>query len=106
MLLKLRHQLHILSGKFLLNLDDARELDAGKRIISLLAGVYIFQKGMKIVTKSPVIAMQEILLGSFLLYNGATGINLLARINKPREIAEMRKNQIQGNDPDAVPAFV
>lgn len=105
MLQTIKHKVTILAGKVLLNIDEARELDAGKRLISLLAGTYILQKGIKTIFKSPVLAVQEILLGGFLLYNGATGMNLLARI-KPREISEIRKNQIQGNDPDAIPAFV
>jgi hypothetical protein len=105
MLQTLTHKLTILAGKLLLNIEDAREMDAGKRIISIVAGAYILQRGIKTAFKSPVMAIQEILLGSFLLYNGTTGINLLA-LRKPREIADVRKNQIQGNDPDAVPAFV
>jgi len=104
MLSTLTHKLTILTGKLLLNLEDAREMDAGKRFISIVAGVYILQRGIKTAFKSPVLAVQEILLGSFLLYNGTTGVNFLAR--RPKEIAEVRRNQIQGNDPDAVPAFV
>jgi uncharacterized membrane protein len=103
MLQTLQHKLTLLTGKVLLNIDEAREMEAGKRLISLLAGAYIFQRGLRIIYKSPILAFQELLLGGFLLYNGATGINLLA---KPKEIADIRRNQIQGNDPDAFPAFV
>jgi uncharacterized membrane protein len=105
MLQNIKHKLAMLSGGALLNMDEAKELNAGKRIISLLAGAYMLQRGIKIVKSSPVLAIQELMLGGFLLYNGATGINLLA-LRKPREISEIRRNQIQGNDPDAVPAFV
>ncbi len=95
----------MVSGSAILNMDRAKELNAGKRIISICAGVFMLQRGVKIMSKSPVLAVQELVLGGFLLYNGATGINLLS-LRKPRELAEMRRNQIQGNDPDAVPAFV
>jgi uncharacterized membrane protein len=105
MLGNLNHKLAILTGKLLLNIEEAKEMEAGKRLISIIAGAYIFQRGIRIITKSPVIAAQEVLLGGFLLYNGATGINLLA-YKKPKEAADMRRNQIQGNEPGAEPAFV
>ena len=105
MLQNLTHKLTLLTGKLLLNIEEAKEIDAGKRIISVIAGAYILQRGIKTAFKSPVMAIQEILLGSFLLYNGTTGINLLSRWRQ-REIADIRRNQIQGNDPDAIPAFV
>ncbi len=105
MLRNLKHKIAMVSGTAILNMDKAKELNAGKRIISICAGVYMLQRGIKIVSTSPVLAIQELILGGFLLYNGATGINLLA-LRKPREAAEIRRNQIQGNDPDAIPAFV
>ena len=105
MLQTLKHKLAMLSGKLVLNLNDAREMDAGKRLISIIAGAYIFQRGLRVATKSPVIALQEVLLGCFLLYNGATGVNLM-NYKRPKELADMRRNQIQGNDPDAIPIFV
>lgn len=105
MLGNINHKIAILTGKLLLNIDEAKEMEAGKRLISIIAGAYIFQRGVRIITKSPALAVQEVLLGSFLLYNGATGINLLA-YKKPKEAADMRRNQIQGNEPGAIPAFV
>ena len=101
----INHKLAMLTGKMLLNFDDAREMEAGKRIISIIAGAYIFQRGVRIIAKSPALAVQEVLLGGFLLYNGATGINLLA-YKRPKEASDMRRNQIQGNEPGAIPAFV
>lgn len=105
MLQTVKHKLTILTGKLLLNLDDAREIDAGKRLISIIAGAYIFQRGLRIATKTPVLAVQEVLLGGFLLYNGAMGVNLM-NYRKPRELADVRRNQIQGNDPNTEPNFV
>lgn len=107
MLKILKHKLAIFTGKtLLLNSGDRKELEIGKRIVSVIAGAYIFQRGIRMIHKSPAMSLQELLLGSFLLYNGATGINALVD-KKPKEISEVRKNQIQGNDPtDCVPAFV
>jgi uncharacterized membrane protein len=105
MLGNINHKIAIFTGKLLLNIDDAREMEAGKRLISIIAGAYIFQRGVRIITKSPALAVQEVLLGGFLLYNGATGVNLLA-YKKPKNAADMRRNQIQGNEPGAIPAFV
>lgn len=101
----LKHKLTILTGNVILNVNEAREMDAGKRLISIMVGAYIFHRGIKIALKSPVMGIQELLIGSFLLYNGTTGINVLARI-KPTEISQIRKNQIQGNDPNSIPTFI
>jgi uncharacterized membrane protein len=101
----INHKIAIITGKLLLNMDDAREMQAGKRLISIVAGAYIVQRGLRILSKSPTMAVQEVLLGGFLLYNGATGINLLA-YKRPKKADDMRRNQIQGNEPGAIPAFV
>lgn len=105
MLHHLKDKLTIFTGKLLLNIDEEEELAIGKRIISIIAGAYIFQRGVRSVFKSPIIALQEVILGSFLLYNGGTGLNILT-YGKPKEHDEVRKNQIQGNDPDLVPEFI
>lgn len=85
---------------------EAKDLDTGKRLISVLAGVYILQKGIRNIRQHPFTAIEEVALGSILLYNAASGLN--KRITKkPTEIADIRRNQIQGNDPRSdVPAFV
>lgn len=107
MLRILKHKLAIFTGKtLLLNSGDSKELEIGKRIVSVIAGAYIFQRGIRTIYKTPAMGVQELLLGGFLLYNGATGINALVD-KKPKEISDVRKNQIQGNDPaERVPAFV
>lgn len=85
---------------------ETQDLHAGKRIISIIAGVYIFQKGIRSITKSPFIAVEEVALGSVLLYSALSGLNGKI-IRKPIDPSDIRKNQIQGNDPDSiVPAFV
>ena len=101
----LKHKIAITAGKKLLNNTEELRLNTGKRIITIIAGAYLFQKGFSHVTTAPVLAIQELALGSLLLYSGASGINKLNQI-KPKKVSEMRKNQIQGNDPDAVPQFV
>lgn len=103
---KLKNKLGIIAAKSLLSAYDTDELDAGKRIVSIIAGAYIFQRGIKAITTHPFIGIQEALLGGILLYNGAVGANKKI-IRKPTELSDVRRNQIQGNDPDsAVPAFV
>lgn len=85
---------------------ESTELEAGKRLISVIAGVYIFQKGIRNIHKHPVLAVEEVALGGILLYSAAAGLNKKI-IKKPVDVADIRRNQIQGNDPDSfVPAFV
>jgi hypothetical protein len=94
------------AGKKLLNTGDSYELSTGKRVICILAGAFIFRRGLINFTKSPIISVQEIALGGLLLYNGATGINKLNY--KPSDrVSSIRLNQIQGNDPSSrVPEFI
>ncbi|WP_316814609.1 hypothetical protein [Pedobacter nyackensis] len=85
---------------------QTEELEAGKRLISVIAGIYIFQKGIRNIRKHPVLAVEEVALGSILLYSAAAGLNKKI-IKKPVDIADIRRNQIQGNDPNSfAPAFV
>lgn len=85
---------------------ETGELNTGKRIISVIAGIYILQSGIRTVSKHTLRGIEEITLGGILLYSAASGLNKKI-IRKPTEPGEMRKNQIQGNDPRSdVPAFV
>lgn len=74
---KLQHTVALAAGKTILNGTDEVRLSTGKRMISILAGAFIFRRGLKNLTKSPVIAVQELALGGLLLYNGAAGENKL-----------------------------
>ncbi|MGN7204214.1 hypothetical protein ACTHQF_08070 [Pedobacter sp. SAFR-022] len=74
---KLQHTVALAAGKTILNGTDEVRLSTGKRMISILAGAFIFRRGLKNLTKSPIIAVQELALGGLLLYNGATGENKL-----------------------------
>lgn len=106
MFTRIKHIVALTAGKKLLNSTDSYQLGTGKRIISILAGAYIFRRGIKSITKSPIMAVQELALGGLLLYNGASGTNGLNSRPQPR-ISDIRQNQIQGNDPSApVPEFV
>lgn len=106
MLSKITHNLTILAAKKLLDNIENEHLSTGKRLLSIIAGAYIFQKGVMNLHKHPVIALQETFLGGFLLYDAIKGIKD-GYTNQPTEVYQMRKNQIQGNDPDSpVPAFV
>jgi hypothetical protein len=102
----LKHMLALAAGKKLLNSTDSYELSTGKRVICILAGAFIFHKGLTNISKRPIISIQEIALGGLLLYNGATGINKLSY--KPtNRVSGVRLNQIQGNDPSSrVPEFI
>lgn len=101
----LKHMLALTAGKKLLNSTDSYELTTGKRVVCILAGAFIFRKGIKNITKKPILSIQEIALGGLLLYNGATGVN---KLNKPtKSLPSVRMNQIQGNDPSSpVPEFI
>lgn len=102
----IKNKVRIIAATSLLSAYDTEELDAGKRFVAILAGAYIFQKGIRTISKHPVIGIQEALLGGILLYNGTVGIHKKI-VKRPRELSDIRKNQIQGNDPrSAVPAFV
>ncbi|HKG08274.1 MAG TPA: hypothetical protein VKB19_17540 [Pedobacter sp.] len=106
MFTRLKDKAAIAIGSSLLTGYDTEELNAGKRLISIVAGVYILQKGIRSITKRPMTGFEEIALGSILLYSAASGLNKKI-IKKPSDPSDIRKNQIQGNDPrNDVPAFV
>ena len=88
----------------LLRENENANVNMPERILSLLAGAAITYKGVSQITKHPLIALQEAMVGGILLYRGATGfcpiysrmgkdstdpqaINITERfiVNKPRE---------------------
>lgn len=73
MLNKLQHTLLLAAGKSVLSNNNDLKLSTGKRMVSILAGAFILRRGLKNIGKSPIIALQEVAIGSLLLYNGATG---------------------------------
>lgn len=90
----------------LLSKYETEELDAGKRLISAIAGIYILQKGLRKIRKHHIIAAEEILLGGILICSAASGLSKKI-IKQPEKPSDIRRNQIQGNDPRSdVPAFV
>lgn len=102
--MKERFTMSILNS--LLTKYETEELETGKRIISVIAGVYIFQKAIRNIKKHPFIAAEQVAMAAILLYTAAADLNKKI-IKKPLDPADIRKNQIQGNDPDSVvPAFV
>lgn len=106
MFTKLKDKATISLGSTLLSKYDTEELNAGKRLISIIAGAYILSKGIRAILKRPMTGFEEIALGSILLYNATSGLDKKIK-KKPTQASEIRKNQIQGNDPRAeVPAFV
>lgn len=88
----------------LLQENENANVNMPERILSLVAGAVITYKGVSQITKHPIIALQEAMVGGILLYRGATGycpvysrlgkdstdtpaINIIERfiVNKPRE---------------------
>lgn len=106
MLNKLKERFTLSLVSSLVNGYEAQELETGKRLISIIAGVYMLQKGIRAIRKHPVTAVEEVALGSILLYSAASGLNKKI-IKKPAKPSDIRRNQIQGNDPRSpVPEFV
>lgn len=97
MFTNVKHMLALAAGKKLLNSSDSYELSTGKRVVCILAGAFILSRGLKHITKKPIISIQEIALGGLLLYNGATGVN---KLNKPtNRLADVHSTELQWRDP-------
>lgn len=106
MIKKLTHQITILAAKKVLDNYNAEEISTGRRLLTIVAGAYIFQNGVRNIYKHPFVGLQEAALGGYLLYDAIKGI-ADGYNRQPKEVYQMRKNQIQGNDPRSpVPAFV
>jgi hypothetical protein len=101
----LRDKLTLSFVTSIFNSYETGELDTGKRLVSSVAGVYLLQKAIKDIHAHPYKAVQKFALSGLLLYAAASGLNKKI-IKKPKELSDMRRNQIQGNDPKSVPAFV
>jgi hypothetical protein len=85
---------------------ETKDLNTGKRLISVIAGVYMLQKGIRSLSKHTFRGIEEIALGGVLLFSATSGLNKKI-IKKPLNPSDVRRNQIQGNDPrSGVPAFV
>lgn len=101
-----KDKLAIKLAKSFLGDYEANEIQPAKRFFSVVAGVYILQSGIRDLHKHPLYSVQKFLLAGALIYNAAVDLNKKI-IRKPRESADVRRNQIQGNDPNSsVPAFV
>jgi len=106
MLNKAKHSLTIIAAKKLLDANKNENMGTAKRLLSIVAGAYIFQRGIRSLVKHPVLAVQEVILGGFLIYDAVNDIREIYP-NKPSELSQVRRNQIQGNDPKTgTPAFV
>lgn len=106
MLKNIKHNLTLLAAKTLLDSNKDESLGTAKRLISVMAGAYIFQRGIKALIRHPLIGIQETLLGGFLIYDAVKDIRETYPV-KPTQPSQIRTNQIQGNDPKSdTPAFV
>lgn len=103
---KITHNLTVSAAKRLLETNKKETLSTAKRLLSIAAGAYILQRGIRSVTRHPVTSIQETLLGIFLIYDAVHTIKETYP-QQPTEAAQIRRNQIQGNDPSSpAPAFV
>ena len=102
----IKDKIAIKLAKSFLGAYETNEIQPAKRFLSVVAGVYIFQSGIKDLPNHPIYSVQKFILASALICSAAIDLN--KRITrKPRESSDIRRNQIQGNDPNsAVPAFV
>ncbi len=102
----IKDKIAIKLAKSFLGSYETHEIQPTKRFLSVIAGVYILQSGIKDLPNRPAYSIQKFLLAGALICSAAIDLN--KRITrKPRETADMRRNQIQGNDPSSqVPAFV
>jgi len=106
MLSKISHNITISAAKRLLETNKKETLSTAKRLLSIAAGAYILQRGIRSVARHPVTSIQEAILGIFLIYDAVHTIKETYP-QQPKEPSQIRRNQIQGNDPSsAVPAFV
>lgn len=102
----LTHKLAISGARRLLEHNRTETVSTAKRLLSIVAGAYIFQRGIRSLGKHPIMSIQESILGVFLIYDAVSAIKETYP-NRPKEFPQMRRNQIQGNDPEsATPAFV
>jgi hypothetical protein len=103
---KAKHSLTIIAAKKLLDANKEESMTTAKRLLSVVAGAYILQRGIRSIGKHPILAVQEVILGSFLIYDAVNDIRETYP-NRPSELSQVRRNQIQGNDPKTgIPAFV
>ena len=102
----IKDKIAIKAAKSFLNAYEAKDIQPTKRFLSVVAGIYILQSGIKDLPNHPIYSVQKFILAGALICSAAIDLN--KRITrKPRESADIRRNQIQGNDPNsAVPAFV
>ncbi|RYZ80363.1 MAG: hypothetical protein EOP04_26015 [Proteobacteria bacterium] len=102
----IKDKIAIKAAKSFLGAYETHEIQPTKRFLSIVASVYIIQSGIKDLHKHPVYSIQKFILAGALICSAAIDLNKRI-IRKPRESSDIRKNQIQGNDPNSpVPAFV
>lgn len=103
---KITHNIAIVAAKKLLHINQSENVSAAKCSLSIVAGIYILQRGIRTLQKHPLMSLQETFMGAFLIYDGVSNIRNIYP-QKPKDITQVRRNQIQGNDPNSyAPAFV
>lgn len=103
---RITHNLTVFAAKKLLQTNKAENRNGAKCLLSAAAGVYILQRGVRNLHKHPLTSVQETILGGYLIYDALATIKYLYP-KQPTKVSQVRKNQIQGNDPNSLtPAFV
>lgn len=101
MFTKLKHNLTILAAKKLLAANKTKKYSSTKCTVSLVAGAYIFHKGLKNIAKHPLIGLQEAFLGGFLVYDAVSALGKDIPDRKAN-FSRVRRNQIRANDPESL----
>lgn len=101
MFTKLKHNLTVMAAKKLLAANKIKKYNSTKRTVSLVAGAYIIHKGLKNITKHPLIGLQEAFLGGFLVYDAVIALRKDIPDRKVN-FSRIRRNQIRTNDPESL----
>lgn len=53
--------------------EQGINIEKKERLVSVIAGLYLLKKGIAGISRHPILGIQSVALGSFLLYRGASG---------------------------------
>lgn len=84
MLNKAKRAITIVAAKKLLYTDEPETLSTAKRVLSVVAGAYIIQHGLKGMFKSPILSIQETFFGGLLIYNAVKSADAAAERRKKK----------------------
>jgi uncharacterized membrane protein len=53
--------------------EQGTNIEKKERLVSVIAGLYLLKKGIAGISRHPILGIQSVTLGSFLIYRGASG---------------------------------